>query len=159
MNWFYQQTRRDQIAIAICGVFLAVYVIWLLALKPLANAADNAANRQQATAASLARVKVLAANLQQHQNNAAEQPRRQQVSIANLVDRSTSNIGLRATSMDPSSDGESAAVRFDDADLARVLQWLHELESDHQVQVEYLSLIAANQPGQVMATVRLSKHS
>lgn len=159
MNWFYQQTRRDQIALAICGFFLAAFLTWLLALKPLSSAAENAANRQQATAASLARVKVLAANLQHHQNSAADQPRQQQVSIANLVDRSTSNIGLRATSMDPSADGESASVRFDNADLANVLQWLHELESDHQVQVEYLSLIAANEPGQVMATVRLSKAS
>jgi general secretion pathway protein M len=157
MNWFYQQTRRDQIAIVICGVFLAAYLLWMLALKPLSTAADRAASRQQATAASLARVKSLAATLQHHQRSAADRPRTQQVSIANLVDRSTSAIGLRATSMDPSADGRTAAVRFDDAELANVLQWLYDLETNHQVQVEYLSLIAANQPGQVMATVRLSK--
>ncbi|MGQ9426935.1 type II secretion system protein GspM [Gilvimarinus sp. F26214L] len=157
MNWFYQQTRRDQIAIAICAVVLAIYVLWMFALRPLSRAAENAETRHEATAASLARVKTLAATLQHHQRTASEQPRQQQVSMANLVDRSTSSIGLRATSMDPSADGQSAAVRFDDADLAKVLQWLHDLETNQQVQVEYLSLIAANQPGQVMATVRLNK--
>jgi type II secretory pathway component PulM len=157
MNWFYQQTRRDQIAIAICVIFLTGYLLWLLALKPLSSAAENAQNRQAATAASLARVKTLAANLQHQQNTAASQPRSQQVNIANLVDSTTSSIGLRATSMDPSADGQTAAVRFDNADLANVLQWLHDLEYNHQIQIEYLSLIAANQPGQVMATVRVSK--
>jgi type II secretory pathway component PulM len=157
MNWFYQQSRRDQIAIAICAVFLAGYMLWLLALKPLTNAAENAERRQAATSASLARVKSLAATLQHHQNTADSRPRSQQVSIANLVDRTTSGIGLRATSMDPSADGRTASVRFDNADLAKVLQWLHDLEYDHQIQIEYLSLIAANQPGQVMATVRVSK--
>lgn len=157
MNWFYQQTRRDQIAIAICGFFLAVYLLWLLALNPLASAAESATNRQEATSASLARVKSLAAALQHSQETAASRPREQQVSIANLVDRSTRSIGLRAASMDPSADGQSASVRFDNANLAGMLQWLHELESNYQVQVEYLSLIAANEPGQVTATVRLSK--
>lgn len=157
MNWFYQQTRRDQIAIAICAVFLTGYLLWLLALKPLSNAAEAAASRQAATSASLARVKSLAATLQHHQTAEASRPQTQQVSIANLVDRTTNGIGLRATSMDPSADGQTAAVRFDNADLANVLQWLHDLEYNHQIQIEYLSLIAANQPGQVMATVRVSK--
>ncbi|MCW8195681.1 type II secretion system protein M [Proteobacteria bacterium 005FR1] len=157
MNWFYQQTRRDQIAIAVCAVFVTAFLLWMLALKPLSSAAANAQNRQAATAASLARVKTLAANLQHQQNTAASKPRSQQVSIANLVDRTTSSIGLRATSMDPSADGQTAAVRFDNADLTNVLQWLHDLEYNHQIQIEYLSLIAANKPGQVMATVRVSK--
>lgn len=157
MNWFYQQSRRDQIALIICGLFLLFYLAWILVIKPLDRAAETAINRQQATAASLARVKVLAATLEQHQRQAAEQPRQQQVSIANLLDTSTRAIGLRATSMDPSADGQTAAVRFDDADLANVLQWLYDLENRHQLQIEYLSLIAANQPGNVMATVRVRK--
>lgn len=157
MNWFYQQSRRDQIALIICGAFLLIYLLWLLVIKPLDQAAEQAVNRQQATAASLARVKVLAATLEQHQSRAAEQPRQQQVSLANLLDSSTRAIGLRATSMDPSADGQTAAVRFDDADLSNVLQWLYELEHSHQVQIEYLSLIAANEPGNVMATVRVRR--
>lgn len=157
MNWFYQQSRRDQIALIICGVFLVVYLLWIAVIKPLDRVADTATNRQQATAASLARVKVLAATLEQHQRLADEQPRQQQVSMANLLDSSIRAIGLRATSMDPSADGQTAAVRFDDVDLANVLQWLYELEHNHQVQIEYLSLIAANEPGHVMATVRVRK--
>lgn len=157
MNWFQQQTRRDQIALLIAGFFLAAYLLWLLALKPLNSAAQNAAHRQEATAAALARVKSLAATLQHYQTTATSRPREQMVNIASLVDRSTSSIGLRANSMDPSADGETASVRFDNADLAKVLQWLYDLESKYQVQVQYLSLIAANEPGQVMATVRLSK--
>ncbi|MEX1031859.1 MAG: type II secretion system protein GspM [Cellvibrionaceae bacterium] len=157
MNWFYQQTRRDQIAIVIGGFCLGVYLLWLLALRPLSNAAESSATRYQSTAASLARVKTMAATLQYRQANATNRPQAQSVSIAGLVDRSTNAIGLRATSMDPSSDGQTAAVRFDSAELANILQWLHELETTHQVQIEYLSLNAANQPGQVMATVRLRK--
>lgn len=157
MNWFQEQTRRDQIALLIAGFLLATYLLWFLALKPLDSAAKTAANRQEATAAALARVKSLAATLQHYQATVDERPREQMVSIASLVDRSTNSIGLRANSMDPSADGETASVRFDNADLAKVLQWLHDVENKYQVQVEYLSLIAANEPGQVMATVRLSK--
>lgn len=159
MNWFYQQSRRDQIAIIILGVFLLAWLLWMLVLKPLDRAADNAHNRREATTASLAQVKALAATLQYHQNTAARQPRESRISIASLVDRSTNRIGLRATAMDPSADGQTAAVRFDNAELAKVLQWLYDLEHNHQIQIEYISLNAANEPGQVMATVRLNKAS
>lgn len=157
MNWFYQQSRRDQIALIICAVFLLIYLLWIAVIKPLNQAAETAVNRKQATAASLARVKVLAATLEEHQRRAAEQPRQEQMSMANLLDSSTRATGLRATSMDPSADGQTASVRFDNANLSSILQWLYELEHTHHVQIDYLSLIAANEPGQVMATVRVRK--
>lgn len=157
MSWFYQQSRRDQIALIVCGVFLLAYLLWIAVVRPLDQAAETAVNRQQATAASLARVKGMVATLQEHQRRAAEQPRQQEVSMANLLDSSTRATGLRATSMDPSADGQTAAIRFDDAELSNVLQWLYELETTHRVQIDYLSLIAANEPGRVMATVRVRK--
>lgn len=157
MNWFYQQSRRDQIALIICAVFLVIYLLWIAVLKPLDQRAEMATTRQQATAASLARVKVMVATLEEHQRRTVEQPRQQEQSMANLLDTSTRASGLRTTSMDPSADGQTAAIRFDDAELSSVLQWLYELETTYRVQIEYLSLIAANEPGRVMATVRVRK--
>jgi len=157
MNWFYQQSRRDQIALIICGLAVAVYLIWVLGVKPLATATEASGNQYRAAAESLARVKSMAASLQYHQQNAAKQTGPAQTNLAGLINTSTKNNGLSFATLNPSRDGAKATVRFDSVPLANVVQWVYELETAHGVHIESLNLDAANQPGQVLVTVSLSK--
>ncbi len=59
--------------------------------------------------------------------------------------------------LNPSRDGQTATVRFDNVSLASVVQWLYQLETNHNTLIEDLNLVAGNSPGNVMVTVRLRK--
>lgn len=157
MNWFYQQSRRDQIALIICSICVVLYLVWMLGVKPLAAATEMSNNQYRAAAESLARVKAMAASLQYHQQNAAKQIGSEQTNIAGLINTTTKANGLNFATLNPSRDGIKATVRFDSVALEDVIQWVYELETVHSAHIETLNLDAANQPGQVLVTISISK--
>jgi len=157
MNWFQQQTRRDQMAVIICAILLSVFLVWIAIIKPLSNAADRANQSNQLTADSLVRVKSLAATLQYYQTSAAKRPRTQQISIQGAVNSSVQAAGLSFTSLVPSANGEEASVRFESANYKNIIQWLHSLENVYDIQIASLNLTAGIQPGQVSVNIRLRK--
>lgn len=158
MNWFFQQSRRDQIALIICAVCVALYLIWMLGLKPLSKATDQSVRNYENSTASLARVKSLATTLKYHEANAKKSTGSQQINIANLINTSTRANALNFATLNPSRNGQEATVRFDNAKLSSIVQWIYELETTHNVLVQDLNLVAASQPGQAMVTVRLRKN-
>ncbi len=158
MNWFYQQSRRDQIALIVCAVCISIYLVWMLGLKPLAAATKQSKARYEATTTSLANVKSLAATLKYHEENAKASSGAGRISIASLIDTSTKSNGLNFVTLNPSRDGQEATVRFDNANLSSIVQWMYELETVHGTQIEDLNLVAASEPGQVMVTVRLRQN-
>ncbi|MGH1470447.1 MAG: type II secretion system protein GspM [Cellvibrionaceae bacterium] len=158
MNWFYQQNRREQIALIVCAICVSVYLVWMLGLKPLANATAQSKTNFEKTSASLAKVKSLAITLKYHEQNAKKTAGSGRINIANLIDSSTKSNGLNFATLNPSRNGEEATVRFDNAVLSSIVQWVYELETVHSVQVQDLNLVAASQPGQAMVTIRLRKN-
>lgn len=156
-DWFQQQSRRDQIALLVLGVSLALYLIWMLGVKPLAAATENSRNQYRAAAESLARVKSMATTLQYHQQNTTENSGAGQVNLAGLINSTTRANSLSFATLNPSRDGNEATVRFDNVPLENIIQWVYQLETTHGAHVKTLNLNAANQPGQVLVTVSISK--
>lgn len=157
MNWFYQQSRRDQIALIIGGTAVLLCAIWLLLLAPLAKATNDYALRYEGAKRSLAEVKSLAAELQYQQSTQNKQANRGRSNIGELVSRVTNANNLSLTSSNPSGI-DRLSVRFDNAPYENLMQWLYELEVDNQVQIEQLTLTSSGQPGFVAATIRLRKN-
>ncbi|GAB1258610.1 type II secretion system protein GspM [Aurantivibrio plasticivorans] len=157
MNWFLQQSRRDQIALLILSICVGLYCIWMLGVKPLANAKVQANNRYVAASESVARIKSLAAALKYHESMASEGNAPQDMNIASLIDTTTKANGLSFVTLNPSRNGEEATVRFDNVGLANLVSWLHQLENQYEAVVEDLNMVAGNEAGKVMATVRIKK--
>lgn len=157
LNWFRQQSRRDQIALIVCTVVISLALLWVALIKPLNKATDDSLRRLDSSIATLARVKGLAANLQYYESQQKNKPRSNQVSIVGVIDQSSRAAGLNFSSVNPSSNGDQATVRFDNAALESMLQWLYELESSYQAQIEDLRLNGANQAGFVSGSVRIKK--
>ena len=157
MNWFYQQSRRDQIALLIGATAIIVCGIWLLLLTPLAKATNDYALRYEGAKRSLAQIKALATELQYHRStqNQSSSPGRGN-NVGELVTRTTSANNLSLTSSVPSGI-DRLSVKFDNAAFADLMQWLYDLEVNNQVQIEQLNLTPSGQPGFVAATIRLRK--
>ena len=162
MNWFVlkwlgQQSRRDQIALIICAICVALALVWLLLVQPIDKAAANSERRLESSMATLARVKELAADLQYHEGQQSNRSRQTQISIVGVIDQSSRSAGLSFSSVNPSANGQEATVRFDTAELAAMLQWLYELENTYQTQIEDLRLNSSTQAGFVSGSIRLKK--
>jgi len=157
MNWFRQQSRRDQVALMICGICIALALLWLVLIKPINKAAVDSERRLQNTIATLARVKSLATSLQQFESQQRNRPRQQQISIVGVIDQSSRAVGLSFSSVNPSANGQEATARFDNAELSAMLQWLYDLENTYQTQVADLRLNNSTQAGYVSGSIRLKK--
>lgn len=157
MNWFYQQSRRDQMALIICAVCVSLVLLWLVVIQPLGKAAADSEIRLHNSMATLARVKSLATNLQYFQSQQNNGSRQQQISIVSVIDQSSRSAGLNFSSVNPSANGQQATVRFDNAELPGMLQWLYDLENSYQVQIEDLRLNGSNQAGYVSGSIRMQK--
>lgn len=155
MNWFHHQSRRDQVALLLCGFCIAATLLWTLVLEPLGQAATDAQQRAVVAEQSLVRVKELAQALQRARALAPAKAA-DHGNLATLVDRSTANAGLKVSSMEPGTDGTTLSVRLDDAQLPQVLRWLHDLERNH-ARLETLALLPARAPGEVMVNVRMKE--
>jgi general secretion pathway protein M len=157
LKWFYQQSRRDQIALIICALCMSAALLWLAIIKPINTAASDSERRLQTSIATLARVQSLAANLQYFENQQNNRPRQQQISIVGVIDQSSRSAGLSFSSVNPSANGQEATVRFDNAELPAMLQWLYDLENSYQAQIEDLRLNGSTQAGYVSGSVRIRK--
>ncbi len=157
MNWFKQQTRRDQIALIACSICVSLALFWVALIQPLNKASEDSVRRLDSSLATLARVKSLASSLQYYESQQSSQSRNTQISIVRVIDTSSRAAGLNFSSVKPSSNGSQASVRFEEASLENMLQWLYELESSYQAQIEDLRLNGSNQAGYVSGTVNIKK--
>lgn len=147
--------RRDQTALLICALVVTLYLLWALLLNPLANRYQAQLTNNAAASESLARVNVLAAKLKlaRESGNTAN-PQAGADNISQLVYSSLQENGISLTQFQPGSQGE-ARVRLDRAPFEPLLQWLYELENNHQVTVRELSIAMSNDPGLVTVNARL----
>ena len=156
-NWLGQQSRRDQIALGVCAICVSLALLWLVIIKPVNNASTSSQQRLQNSAATLARVQSLATDLQYHESQQRSRPRQQQISIVGVIDQSSRTAGLSFSSVNPSANGQEATVRFDNAELAAMLQWLYDLENAYQAKIKDLRLNSSNQAGFVSGSIRIQK--
>ena len=144
MEWFLQRDRREQLILVIGAICLLVFLLWTVVLNPMQEARAEQARTNVVTAERLARVQALAAEFNQRSKTAAAP--RSRGSIADLVDQTLRKHGLQMQGFQPSSSGE-VRLRFDSTAFNDLMQWLHELESQHSVEVRELSVVTGNAAG------------
>ncbi len=158
LDWFYQRDRSEQIILALGALVLLIYVLWFMVLQPMGKAREEQRRINVATAEQLSRVRILAAELKssEQQSSGSGRRRRGGGSIAELLDQTLRQNNLSMKGFQPSSNGE-VKLRLDGVAFDNLLQWLYELESQHQVEVRELSVLSGKSAGIVIANVRLFK--
>lgn len=150
-----QFNRREQTALLIGALLVALYVLWMAVLSPLNSKREQLIKTTTSTQQSLGRVQVLARQFEQ----LAQQSNQASVAgdnLSGLIDASLRDNGMTMSSFIPGTNGE-VRVRIDKVATEPLMQWLYDLESKYHIAIRELSITASNDPGQVSINLRLVK--
>ncbi|MFV8818207.1 type II secretion system protein GspM [Haliea sp. E17] len=151
-QWFSGLTQREQLSLLVLGLALGLYLVYLLAVRPLGTAREEMAQRNSAVADSLQRVDVMVSQILALRESGArsDAPR----NLTSLVNSSTAEQGLAVARLQPNSRGE-VQVRLEDVSFDALAGWLYQLEYRENIVVQEVSITQGGGDGQVNATVRL----
>ena len=151
-EWWASASPRDQMALVLCSLFVGVYILFKGILGPVVDMRDAQINKNNAQLASLARVKVLAAEVKSLQSSGAQNTSKR--SVESIVQSSISRNRLNVSSMDASGQN-GVRVRFEEVPFNTLLTWLHEMEITNGLNVKDLSVAKGSNSGMVTVNLRL----
>jgi general secretion pathway protein M len=146
--------RREQLLILGLAAFLAVFILWAAIISPLYKKRDLLLHQNTATSESLGQVQMMAAQIQQLQNQGAQAQSGE--NISGIIDTSLRNNGLKMDGFQPGPEGD-VRVRLEMARYDSLMQWLYELESRHGISILEISLAETRDVGVVTVNLRLQK--
>ena len=152
-EWWNQSSSRDQIYLLVCGICLAIFIMYMGIYKPVSGMRDTQLQRNQSQLGALERVKQMAAQWKEISQSGATSSG---PSLDSVVQASLSNNGVRATSID-GSGRSGVRVRVDEAPFENVAAWLYELEIVKGLRISDLSVASGKQPGSVAVNLRVKK--
>lgn len=150
------RSQRDQIVLLFFGVFIGIFVLWWLVLQPMAKSVDQQRISTRNSSESLVRVRAMAMELQQLQKSGGNQNNQSSGPLSGVVDRSLQARGLRMSNFQPLKNGNEARLRLEEAEYNQVIQWLNDLESQHQIRAQELTITPSRNVGRVTVSVRLA---
>jgi general secretion pathway protein M len=153
-DWFAQLNQRDQLSLLVLGLALGLYLLYMLAWRPLDNKRELLAQQNSAVAASLQEVDVMVSEIMRLRDSGAVAGARR--NLTSLINQSTSRRGLQVTRLQPNSRGE-IQVRLEGAAFDELLDWLYEVENQDGLLVLEAAVTPAGMAGRVNATVRIAQ--
>lgn len=148
--------RREQTMLLVGGLAIFLYLLWKVLLVPLQDWRDQQVQNNAAATQTLGRVKILSARLEQYRA-AAQGAGQQGTNISRLIDASLRDNGLSMSGFQPGTGGE-VRVRFDQVPYERFMQWLYDIEYQHDIGVTDLSMAATSEQGLITVNIRLQKN-
>lgn len=153
-QWYAGLTQREQLSLLAMGFAVALYLVFVLLLAPLADARDRMAQQNRGVAETLERVDVLVSQIMHLRASGSDSGARR--NLTSLINRSTSSFGLQVNRLQPNSRGE-IQVRLENAPFNELITWLHQMEYTEGLLVSEASITQAGTVGRVNVTVRLAQ--
>lgn len=148
-------SRRDQTALLICAVAVAIALVWLLAISPSQKAVRGQAATTQAAADSLTRVRQMAEELNQYRTSGSTSGA-SSAPLSELIDRSLRSRAIAMSSFQPVKEGE-VRVRLDDTSYQSFIAWLVDMETTEGLTTKELSITPTSASGRVSVAIRLAR--
>lgn len=125
LPWWRDRSRREQILLAIMAGMVAIVILWLGMLRPLAGASDRAAARHASAISALGEVRSLTGAIR-----AAEARRRpgNDTPALERVRASASAAGLTLDTLESDGAGQ-VNLRITAIKPAPLLRWIADLEA------------------------------
>ena len=155
LNSLSRFNRREQTALLVGALLVALYLLWVVVLSPLNNKRDLLIKATTSNQQSLGRVQVLARQFEQLAQQSSQASTAGD-NLSGLIDASLRGNGMTMSSFIPGTNGE-VRVRIDKVASEPLMQWLYDLESKYHIAIRELSITASNDPGQVSINLRLVK--
>lgn len=157
-EWFTKLSLREQIAVLVMSIALAVYVVWWLLIVPQGRAIDALVERNRKQVEVLHKVESMVSEIGALRAESGRVGASGRTRLVALLNDSANRYQLRLTRLQPNSRG-AVQLRFDTAALEPLLRWLYALENDEGLIIEELSLNQTGTAGVVSASVRVAAAS
>jgi general secretion pathway protein M len=152
--WYAGLQSREQRAVAIGGVAVAVLVLVLGILLPLQSAVSSAAHRNQTKREDLKWMQVNAPEIRafggQLPSDTGEAP-------VVLVDRVGREAGLASALRGTQPNGAGVRVQLEAAPFDTMVAWLATLDERYGVAIESITVDRTAQPGAVNASITFTQ--
>lgn len=145
---------REQMMLMVLGIALVIFLILMLVIVPLQNWRTTEEQRFVNSTNELNRVRELVAQIKAKE--AAPTQNANQQSLAVLIDNSLRKNDLVMRGFQPGSN-QDARLRLENAAYPDLAQWLYDLEYEHGVNIQELSLTPARVSGRLMVNLRVSR--
>lgn len=155
-EWFAQFNQREQTLLLSGAACVVLYLLYVLVWSPVTGMRADMAQRNLVTLEALGRVQTMAAELKQLQGGGSATAQKR--NLNQLINNSTAEYKLRPSRIQPNSRGEMQ-VRFEDAQLADLLRWIHQLELGEGLVIVDASIVQGERGGLVNANIRLGQGS
>lgn len=145
---------REQMMLMLLAVAMVIFIIVMLVIVPLQNWRANEEQRAINSANELTRVRELVAQIKAKE--AAPTRNSNQESLAVVIDNSLRKNDLIMRGFQPGSN-QDARLRLENAAYPDLAQWLYDLEYEHGINIQELSLTPARVSGRLMVNLRVSR--
>ncbi|PAV25623.1 general secretion pathway protein M [Tamilnaduibacter salinus] len=154
---FDQLPKRDQRALQVLGLALAVFLVYFLVWRPAAAYHEQAISSREAATELLrwmrenrGEIQALAAS---GGGDAASSGISGTRDLMSTVTRSAEQTGLALQRFEPSGEGQMR-VWLEDADFNQVARWLETLSAEYGIVIDQAAVDRNDQPG--LVSVRLT---
>jgi len=157
-HWFSSISQRERVMVSVAGAFIVIAIVWLLGLQPLYSGKASTEKRVAEKTASLAKLQLSAANMQQGGTGQALQGLDQ--SLVVVIDRTTRLRQLSGYLKRNQPDGNNTVrLRLENAPFDDVVVWLSELRTGYGLVASSASFDLAGPPGRINCNLVLDRSS
>lgn len=157
-EWFEGLESREQISVAVAGIFVIFALLYFAVWLPLASSEATLSNSVQTWERSLAELRPLKAAVQSGGNGNTRPVSNQSLVVvvdSSLAQFSLSNAHQRSQPTSPNG----IRVEFENAAFDDLVRWLGNVSANHGLQVQSSNFSASSQgiAGRVNASVTLER--
>jgi len=151
MRWYQGRDPQERPIIAGLAALIVLSLLWLMVWKPLADWRETSENRFTNARVTWDWMQANEGRARQLASSGGPSTER---SLLPVITRLANSHGLTLNRLQPESDG-GVSVVLQAQSFNAMLQWLDELENQHKVAVQRVSLDAEGNPGLINAQLRL----
>jgi len=152
-DWFDNLDQKEQRIVMVAGSLIAVFLIWLLLIRPLFSAAATRARRVEIRQQELHTMQELAGRVIRDPRapNAGQRP------LVIIINETAADFGLGAMRSQAMADGATLRITMEEAPFDAVVQWLGYLHSSYGVVVQSAGFNQSNTTGATRTTLVLAR--
>lgn len=154
ISWWQDHDPREQMIIAVGGSIAAVILFFLFVVSPVMDWHAQEKKRLTQAREDVSEVQALAARVQSKKKTGRGKKSGQTLAV--LIDKSIRENELVMRGFQPGSK-KDARLRLENAPYPALAQWLYDLEYQHKVTIEDLSLTPSKLSGRLMVSLRVTE--
>lgn len=156
-TWYYEKEPHERQIILVVGAILAIALFYLLVWSPITEGYANKKKQVEAQRELLSWMQSNSTRINQLQGSGKSTRAGSDGPLLSTVDRTvkSSKLGSSMKRLEPQGENK-VQIWFENTEFDALVDWLTQLSSQYQIQVNTINIDRQDAPGQVNARVVLT---